>query len=256
MEAETETNICTITSEERQGVADMLGTERVVGYRPCFARAFGGASCALLLSQFVFWSQTPTVQETRRDGWFWKTQREISDETGLSRRETETARRKLREMGVLLEDRRGIPATLHFRVDQEAVCRCLSERLPAALVVSVPLPFARNRQTSLHKSAMLVCTNPPIKFARMCQSTSESTSKTTAKISQTRGRTILLSALGKTGGKTGGKSAERSLLLPECQYAVNRQGTIVFRAALDAARLKAAGTALHKTAGDGPAKDP
>ena len=54
-------------------------------------------------------------------GWFYKTQKEIRDETGLTREEQETARRRLISAGVLEEDRRGVPAKLYFRVKADAL---------------------------------------------------------------------------------------------------------------------------------------
>ena len=99
-------------------LADVLGGNgRVVAYRPYFAHAFGGACNALLLSQFWFWTNTPTVKG-RGDGWFWKSQQQITAETGLTRTETKTARRDLRQLGVLEEEVRGCPATVHYRVSK------------------------------------------------------------------------------------------------------------------------------------------
>ena len=70
---------------------------------------------AVLLSQLVYW-------HNRMDaGWFYKTQKEIRDETGLTREEQETARRRLISAGVLEEDRRGVPAKLYFRVKADAL---------------------------------------------------------------------------------------------------------------------------------------
>jgi len=98
-------------------IADVLGGDsQGIFYRPVFARVFGGACNALLLSQFWFWTNTPTVQNRDGDGWFWKTQVEITNETGMTRTETLTSRRKLCSLGVLMEDVRGVPATVHYCV--------------------------------------------------------------------------------------------------------------------------------------------
>ena len=117
-------------------LADVLGGNgRVVAYRPYFAHAFGGACNALLLSQLWFWTNTPTVRG-RGDGWFWKSQKDITAETGLTRTETRTARRNLCEIGVLEEQVRGCPATVHFRI-----CKSLLfERLWAHIIANPDEP--------------------------------------------------------------------------------------------------------------------
>ena len=111
--------------EAYKALADLLGgSGKVIAYRSYFAHAFGGACNAILLSQFWFWSNTPTVK-TRAGGWFWKSQKEITLETGLTRTETATTRRKLIALGVLKEDNRGCPATLHYQVVKDVLYEVL-----------------------------------------------------------------------------------------------------------------------------------
>ena len=131
-----------LPAEAYKVLADVLGgSGKVIAYRPYFAHAFGGACNALLLSQLWFWANTPTVK-AREDGWFWKSQKEISQETGLTRTETGTARRKLGQIGVLSEEVRGVPATVHFRVNKDV----LFERLWSHILAN-PDEFAENLQT-------------------------------------------------------------------------------------------------------------
>lgn len=49
----------------------------------------------------------------------YKTREDIKKETGLSRDEQETARKRLVALGVLQEDLRGVPATVHYRINTE-----------------------------------------------------------------------------------------------------------------------------------------
>jgi len=207
------------------------GAGRVVAHQPCFARVFGGAACGLLLSQFWFWTGTPCVRE-RNGGWFWKSQREITDETGLSRAETETARRRLCAAGVLEEERRGLPATMHFRLDVNVVVRAVWRHLQAQDAANKCAEAAR---TALRETRTLVRGNVASKFARIAHSISEKTSETisekTQKITQTRARPVSPSALGE--GKDGeGKDAAP---LGAAQCAVNRSGAARLKAALGAA---------------------
>lgn len=74
----------------------------------------GGITAALFLS-YAGYAYESLPQD--RDGWFTRTQAEWERDTGLTRREQETARRQLRERGLLEERRVGMPAVLCFRVN-------------------------------------------------------------------------------------------------------------------------------------------
>jgi hypothetical protein len=75
-----------------------------------------------MLSQAIYWSR-----RTRKDGWFYKSQKEWEEETGLTRREQDTARRSLKATGFWEEDLRGVPATMNFRVNVEKLLSTLAE---------------------------------------------------------------------------------------------------------------------------------
>jgi hypothetical protein len=97
-------------------VFDLLGRGCVAFY-PRLADLTGSVTAALLLGQCLYWTRTVTRQQPQRDGWFWKTAAEWQRETGLSRREQDSARRILRALGLLEEQRRGMPARRWFRLD-------------------------------------------------------------------------------------------------------------------------------------------
>lgn len=84
-----------------------------IAYQPVIAKAFGSVKLAVLWCQIYYWSD----KTTDPDGWIYKTREDIFDETGLSRKEQETARRVGAGMGVLESRRMGQPCTVHFRVD-------------------------------------------------------------------------------------------------------------------------------------------
>ncbi|CAB1224114.1 hypothetical protein [Serratia liquefaciens] len=89
--------------------------DRPVAFQRSFVRLGVGVTGALLLSQMVYW-------HNRTDGnWFYKTQAELEEETGLTRYEQEGARKKLLIAGVLEEVKKGIPAKLYFRVNEAAL---------------------------------------------------------------------------------------------------------------------------------------
>jgi hypothetical protein len=95
----------------RQKVKDLL-PNRTVGYSPDLARAVGGATIGLFLSQLLFLSDKGANPE----GWVYKSEAEMSRETGLTKREQQTARRKLLALGVIAIERRGFRFSYHFKV--------------------------------------------------------------------------------------------------------------------------------------------
>ena len=74
----------------------------------------GGITAALFLSHAGYACEG---QPKAHDGWFVRSQAEWERDTGLTRREQETARRLLRERGLLEERRVGMPAVLWYRVN-------------------------------------------------------------------------------------------------------------------------------------------
>lgn len=107
-------------------IVNYLMSQGVVAYQRGLARAVGDHSAGLLLSQFWYWAER---QPQERNGWFFMTQEQIHEETVMTRREQETARRKLRELGILEESKRGVPAKLWFRINSEAVISLLETHL-------------------------------------------------------------------------------------------------------------------------------
>ena len=111
------------------------------------------------------------------------------------------ARRNLCGLGVLQEDVRGIPGTLHFRLDVAALILCLQACLakPAPAAETVPAgaapEFARNRQTSLRRSRKLVCGDAANKNARTTQTITEITPENTQKNIRSQTKPVLPAAL-------------------------------------------------------------
>ena len=90
----------------RQKVKDLL-PNRVIAYSPDLARVVGGATTGLYLSQLLFLSDKGANPE----GWVYKSEQEMGQETGLTKREQQTARRKLLALGVIAIMRGGLRNT-------------------------------------------------------------------------------------------------------------------------------------------------
>ena len=68
--------------------------DRPISYHRCFAQITGSVAAGVMLSQLIYWSKRTSDPEK----WFYKTQKEWQEETGLTRTEQENARKKLRNL--------------------------------------------------------------------------------------------------------------------------------------------------------------
>jgi hypothetical protein len=78
-----------------------------------------GPAAGIFMRQLLYW----TCKQHDPEGWIYKTQSEMQQETGLTRRKQEKARKILSKYGVLKEDKRGVPCRLWYWVDLEALLR-------------------------------------------------------------------------------------------------------------------------------------
>lgn len=138
-------------------IIDLL--DRPIAYHRCFVTLTGSVTAAVLLSQAVYWSKRTGAGN---HGWFWKTSTDWEEETGLSRREQDTARGILRGLGFWEEEKRGIPARLWFRLDLEQLEQLLT-----------------SEKTSLAESAKLDRREAPNWTGGKRQTISENTPETT-----------------------------------------------------------------------------
>jgi hypothetical protein len=137
----------------RQKIKDML-PNRVVGYSPDLARIVGGATIGLFLSQLLFLSD----KGANPDGWVYKSEQEMGKETGLSKREQQTARRKLLSLGVIAIMRGGWKNTYHFKVIWEKLHQVITG---SQSVQTVPTEKGERLQTVPTEPVQNVSTQPP-----------------------------------------------------------------------------------------------
>lgn len=97
--------------------------KRPIAYQPVLAKAFGSVKLGILWSQLYYWHDKGSDD----DGWIYKTQGDIYDETGLSRREQETARKIGRKLAVLEEKYDGSKSRMYFRVDIEKTTEVINQ---------------------------------------------------------------------------------------------------------------------------------
>lgn len=95
-------------------VVKQLLSQKVIAFRRELVDPAGGVLPALVLSQALYWQG---IAERAGKEWWWKSHVEWTDETGLTRKQQEIIRRKLRERKLVKEERRGSPCTVHFKVN-------------------------------------------------------------------------------------------------------------------------------------------
>src|SRR5918996_1129556 len=137
----------------RQRVKEML-PNRTVGYSPDLARAVGGATIGLFLSQLLFLSD----KGANTQGWVYKSEAEMGRETGLTKREQQTARRKLLALGVIAIERRGFKFTYHFRIVWERLYQVIQQFQRAQNVAAEEIEPLQNVPTEREQN---VPTQPP-----------------------------------------------------------------------------------------------
>ena len=141
-----------------------------------------GINGALMLSQLVYW----TSRTKDNDGWIFKTHSDWTVETGLTRREQDTARKTLKELGFLSEKKVGVPRRVFFKVERENLYKSLieySETLATPSMHNSAILNAPNRHTEcteapdcMHESAQLNAQIRPSNTENTTENTTESIS--------------------------------------------------------------------------------
>lgn len=114
-------------SKEKEILETLLGGG-TVAYHVTFAKAFGSIQAGLWLSQGVFWqckSKFATRVVLEGKTYFECTVADFYDQTGLSPEQQSGAKDKLKQAGVLLEKRIGLPSKLFYHIDFEALATVL-----------------------------------------------------------------------------------------------------------------------------------
>ena len=171
-----------LRSERPRNGANVLQLfDRPIAFHRCFVTLTGSVTAALLLSQAFYWQRRCKDP----DGWWYKTRDHWFEETGMARREQEGARRKLRKLRLLQEERRGVPAQLWYRLDEARLLEALEALKngqaddPLAVGAKPPFQLVQNRPTGRAKSAQQVGTKAPSKLVQNAPASKEDPETTT-----------------------------------------------------------------------------
>jgi hypothetical protein len=164
--------------------------DRPIAYHPILAKKLKSVKAAVFLSQLLYWCD----KGKSPDGWIYKNAGDFYDETGLSREEQETARKKLLEKKLIQHELRGVPATSNYRVLEQNYIDFLSEndnqigekiqsrldKTPKLDCTKPPNLIGENSQTELAETAKLDWQKPPNHIIDYSEITSDITSETTS----------------------------------------------------------------------------
>lgn len=118
------------TLTENPGI---LLPDKVIAFNRDFLCLGIGVKAALFLSQAVFWSRNRSTLE--KGGWFYKTNKEWEEETGLTEKELVTVKDKLCFKGYLVVEKRGMPAKNHFFVKVDDIAAdIVAHRINSGLI--------------------------------------------------------------------------------------------------------------------------
>ena len=94
------------------------GMGAMITYYPKLKGIAGTTNSAIFLCRLILWDG---FQKGGKGNWIYKSTKDMEIETGLTRFEQITCRKKLKELGYIEEAKKGIPMTLHYRVISEKV---------------------------------------------------------------------------------------------------------------------------------------
>ena len=116
-----------------------------IAYYPQLAKPLGGVNASLLFGQFFYWKDKGSSELG-----VYRTADEIEVETGLSRDEQRTARRKLRERGVLIETEKRIEHRIYYKLDLDRFDEIISQSGSGDFPIAdsdIPNPEVGNSQS-------------------------------------------------------------------------------------------------------------
>ena len=116
-----------------------------IAYYPQLSKPLGGVNASILFSHFFYWNDKGCSELG-----IYRTADEIEVETGLSRDEQRTARRKLRDRGVLIETEKRIEHRIYYKLDLDRFDEIISQSGSGDFPIAdsdIPNPEVGNSQS-------------------------------------------------------------------------------------------------------------
>ena len=135
--------------------------QRPIAYYPVYRKLTGSTTAGILLSQLMYWF-------SKKDKIF-KTDKEIMEETLLTKKELENAKKLIKNLDFITVSREGIPAKTYYEIDWEICEKTLNS-------------FSKNGETSNNQTGKQVSTNggnctPPMGETIVVKSLTETTTE-------------------------------------------------------------------------------
>ena len=144
--------------------------DRPIAYKPLLAKALGGVTVGLWMSQLIYWSD----KGGDPDGWIYKTRDDWADETAMGIYEVTGARKRALALGVIEEKLARVPACLHYRVRWDVL-----EQIVSAYIEAHPTP---QTTPSIGKNPILELGKTQNKSWEKPNTITETTTETTTEI--------------------------------------------------------------------------
>lgn len=93
--------------------------EDTLGYRVVFAKTLKSPIAAIVLSQYLYWGRNRISIE--RGGWFYKTEEDLFNETGVSPKSQRTARNLLISENLIFVEKKGVPSKNWYRINYKGL---------------------------------------------------------------------------------------------------------------------------------------
>jgi hypothetical protein len=177
--SKTKREECPITFEQ---AGELL--KRPVAFHPIHAEISGSVEAGLFLGQALYWTRIQDETAPDADGWFWKTQEQWFNETGLKRSGQETSRKLLIARKLIQEERRPLPAPsfqarTYYKVNREnylaALWKAANSQSAAMQQTRLPDGSRQERRQAANKTAAMQQT---LGTENTAQTTPQSTAST------------------------------------------------------------------------------
>jgi hypothetical protein len=129
--------------------------QRPIAYYPIYRQITGSTTAGILLSQLMYWF-------SKKDK-FYKTDADIIEETMLTKKELETAKKKIKQLSFISITREGIPAKTYYQIDWELYQKELEKwtsNIPQNSNINIP---QKGETGLLQKGETITKTNTKIK---------------------------------------------------------------------------------------------
>lgn len=129
----------------------VMKENRPIAFGLLLARVTDHPKAAIMLSQLAYWTRHGRDVEANH-GWVFKTREQWRHETGLSRDEQETARKRLKALGLIDEWRGGRPAKLWYRLNLDRLSQALQAYRRNNLPINLSFEFMRTDERATREA--------------------------------------------------------------------------------------------------------